>query len=585
MCGLFGYIDLQNSSLDEKAIERAREALNTLTHRGPDQWSESVQGPVYMGHRRLSILDLSESGRQPMRDGDVTITVNGEIYNFQPLRKELREDRFKSSSDSEVVLHGYREWGIHKLLEKIDGMYAFTVFDAKNGELHLVRDRAGIKPLYYAHIDNKLVWASELKAIEKFFDGQGVLKTDNTALYDFLTYRYIPAPKTMYQNVFKLEAGHILTVNLDSKQSSPRRYWVLEPSNNTHSVAENCEQLRALIGKSVKEQMVSDVPIGFFLSGGLDSSVVVAEAVQHATNPATFSIGFDHKAHDETHYAEMVAKHCATNQRTEIISVDDALDLPTQMRRWYDEPFADNSALPSYYVSKFAKQHSTVVLTGDGGDELFGGYRWYKRFPAFQKAQAPVVSIFQKGPCLSWARGQSGVLRKVLERVDLFTHFDPLALYAALVGGAPTQSRKAYAEYLEIPQDYDPYWSFRRYWREDLPTRKRLQYLDFHTFLPEDIFTKVDRVSMAVSLEARVPLLSREIIEFAFSLPESFLYLNGQLKGGFKEAYRDALPPDIIDRPKKGFSVPMHIWGKKTLEGDNSFEEEVFAHFKKAGVI
>jgi asparagine synthase (glutamine-hydrolysing) len=582
MCGLFGFINLQTPALTSAEIEAGHAALTALSHRGPDQHNHYIWNNVYLGHRRLSILDLSEEGRQPMVTTDelTAITVNGEIYNFQPIRAELGEGLFRSHSDSEIVLHGYRAWGMGPLIEKMDGMYACVILDAKARQVHFVRDRSGIKPLIYARLGDYFLWASELKAIVRFAKAMNLpLQEDSTALFDFLTYRYIPGAKTLYKNIYNLEPAHSLSLDLASGQQSISKYWQLESHDAPVDHDKAAETLRGLILESVTEQMVSDVPVGFFLSGGMDSSILVSQAAKTRDDLATFSIGYDHKAHDETHYAQIVAERFKTRHRVEILSGADAENLIPMILDWYDQPFADNSALPTYHVSRFARQNATVALSGDGGDELFGGYRWYARFENYEFAQAP-LKIFGKGPRLNLARHTTGLAQKIALRVDRYTHTDPLELYAMLIDGLPPSLTNRYRLELGIAKDYDALWHFRKFYRPALPAHKRMQFVDFHTFLPDDILTKVDRVSMAVALEARVPFLSRKIIEYAFSLPEDFLYKNGELKGGLKYAFRNELPREILERDKKGFSIPLHAWSGPQ-EAVRRFQEPVFEAYRK----
>jgi asparagine synthase (glutamine-hydrolysing) len=567
VCGLFGH------ARPGVPGERAREALNTLRHRGPDQWSDWSDGQVYLGHRRLSILDLSEAGRQPMADsaGRVVVTVNGEVYNFRALRAELeKKHAFTSASDSEVILHGYREWGLDGLLRRLEGMYAFAIYDAAAGVVHLVRDRVGIKPLYYA-TGGGLAWASELKAIERL--DPGTLRVDNTALYDFLTYKYVPAPKTLYREVFKLPPASVLTFRLDTRQVRVRRYWELPTGTVPVSVPEAAEELRRLVRKSVGEQMVSDVPVGFFLSGGLDSSAVVAEAAALGIRAGTFSIGFEGTEDDETGYAAQVAAQFRTEHHVRRLSASAADGMFSRLRAWYDEPFADLSAFPTYLVSAFARESRTVVLSGDGGDELFGGYSWYGRYAALTRrpraafrSLGPLARALQRGP------GRLRTLGSVLETELVL---DGLELYARLMGGRARSEKAVFRREWEIEPGYDDYWFFRQHLHEDLPLLTRLQYLDFHTFLPEDVLTKVDRASMAVALEVRVPLLSTELAEFAFRLPEAVRYAGGAPKGLMKAAYAGVLPEDILNREKRGFSIPAHQWRRTLFPGGVTRHERI----------
>jgi asparagine synthase (glutamine-hydrolysing) len=518
MCEIFGHVHLPNHDSD-----RSRSALNELTHRGPDQWGEFYDDYVYSGHRRLSILDTSENGRQPMTDQSQTIviSVNGEIYNFLELKKQLVHDYpFKSTSDSEVLLYGYKAWGLSKLLEYIDGMYAAVIYDRIQKKVILIRDRAGIKPIYYGKIDKYCIWASELKAIKKF-DINHHLKLDNTALYVFLTYRYIPTPKSLFTNIFKLEPGHYVIIDIESGQIQKKKYWQLQVKEKNISIQNACESLRYLIGKSVSEQLVSDVPVGFFLSGGLDSSSVVQEACQVSDRIKSFSIGFDVSEYDETHYAQIMANHCNTKHQKEILHKNAPKALLKHFCGWYDEPFADSSAFPTYLVCQYARKDVTVALSGDGGDEILGGYQWYNDFPLFPKKSIQNNTFFSLLPLLMDRLNHDFVHRQCYRlNARLMALRRGFPGYAKIFGGLTYEEKKRYRNYWQIHKDYNDYWYFQKFDRPDLPHRTRLQYIVFHTFIHDDVLTKVDRVSMAVSLEVRVPLLSREIIEFCFSLPE-----------------------------------------------------------------
>ncbi|RJP75620.1 MAG: asparagine synthase (glutamine-hydrolyzing) [Desulfobacteraceae bacterium] len=576
MCGIFGHTETP-----KKNMHKSRDALHTLTHRGPDQWGEWSNDRVYLGHRRLSILDLSENGRQPMTDRkqEVIITVNGEIYNYLQLKKELQKTyEFKSTTDSEVILYGYKKWGIQVLLEKIDGMYAFCIYDVKKQKIFLARDRAGIKPLYYSNIGNNFAWASELKALENFYHSK-VLTIDHTALFDYLTYIYIPTPKTLYKNIYKLQPAHYLEIDLNPNHFVIKKYWELDTSAQDISLPQAKFELKQLTKQSVEEQLMSDVPVGFFLSGGMDSSTVVSLATKFSDKINTYSIGFDDKAHDETEYAKIVADYFRTNHKTQIVSSKDVLDLFSNLRDWYDEPFADTSAFPTYLVSKFAKKDSTVVLTGDGGDELFGGYKWYqniktrkdilKKQIGLKKLRKTMVRTLQKKitPLKLELQDSTFIIEQFLSQSS---------------GGLREHQKEHYAELLNIEKDYDSYWHIRKYYKKELPLRTRIQYIDFHTYLPDDILTKVDRTSMAVSLEARVPFLSKKLIEFSFSLPEAIRYKDNELKGLMKETFKDLLPESIITRDKKGFSIPLRNWANSLVKTRKTIQEEIlFSLFKE----
>lgn len=579
MCGLFGFVNFQGSA--QIGLERGRSALNELQHRGPSQWGEAVLDNVYCGHRRLSILDLSDAGKQPLMsaDGEVALTANGEIYNFTSLRTELAKSyRFTSNSDSEVALHGYMAWGINGLVERIDGMYAIAIYDRSSRKLSLIRDRVGIKPLYYARLGQWFVWASELKAIVKFLD-PSQLSLDTAALYDLLTYRYIPAPKTAYVGVRKLRAGHYVTLDVTTGEVTEQRYWTLPTTVCEGDPDQLAEQLRATVDASVNAHLVSDVPVGTFLSGGMDSSIVSMHAAKAIPHLHSFSIGFDTPKYDETAFARIAATAFGTHHHEKTLVSGDSANLVAWMRSTYDEPFGDYSALPTWHVSQLARSRVTVALSGDGGDELFGGYKWYERIARIVRGRGPLASLIEKSSIsLPYTKRPKSKWQSVMNRITLYGGLGIFELYVVLMNAVPHNVRQHYRRDFNIPADYDDYWALRQYFKPDLGLRRALQYLDFHTYLPDDILTKVDRASMAVSLECRVPLLSRDVVEFSFSLPEHFLYYGGHLKGGLKYAYRDLLPPAILDRPKKGFGIPALGWGLLG-EGEQSFEQIVLKEY------
>jgi asparagine synthase (glutamine-hydrolysing) len=574
MCGIFGF-----TKFKKEELEKARESLHTLHHRGPDQWNDYFDENIYIGHQRLSILDLSEHGKQPMitPDEKVIITVNGEIYNFLELKKELESKyTFKSTSDSEVVLYGYIEWGIDKLLEKIDGMYAISIYDKEKEKLFLVRDRTGIKPLYYGNVNGHISWASELKAIQKLYENQNILEYDYSAFYDFLTYLYIPTPKSMYKNVYKLEPAHYLKIDIENNIFEKIQYWHLEIRECDDDIETAKKKIYDLVKKSVDEQMVADVPVGFFLSGGMDSSTVVALASKNHNDINTFSIGFTDKSHDETHFADMVANMYQTKHHKKILDENTTKDMFYKIKKWYDEPFGDTSCFPTYLVSQFAKANSTVVLTGDGGDEVFGGYNWYKRFESLQKHSLPFVrflKVFTRP-----LKKQKNILGKIAKRVEAQFLLDDIEMYTRLMGGMLNDEKEKYRKLWNIDEDYDDYWYFRKFYKKDLDLYTRLQYLDFHTYLHDDIFTKVDRVSMDVSLECRVPFMKKEIIEYSFSLQKEVRIFEDELKGIMKEAFKNNLPIEIIERDKKGFSIPLHNW-KDVLGNSSNRQEKILNDF------
>jgi asparagine synthase (glutamine-hydrolysing) len=554
-----------------------QDALSSIAHRGPDASKLCIDGPVKVGFRRLSIIDLRDGANQPMfaADGATWIVFNGEIYGFLDVRKDLekRGHVFRTASDTEVVLNAYLEWG-DRFVDQLDGMFAIALWDAREQRLKLFRDRPGIKPLYYYHDGRRFAFASELKAIEIACRSES-LQVDNSALYDFLSYRYVPAPKTLYRNCFKLPPAHSIVFDpATGKLQPPRAYWRIEipEAARARSVDDACEELRSLVDASVRSQMVADVPLGFFLSGGVDSSVVVASASTTGSDVSTFSIGFDSDAVSETPYARVVAEQFKTNHSERILSQADAHELLPLLKSWFDEPFADESSMPTYLVSRVARENVTVVLTGDGGDEVFGGYRTYPRYARYDRwpSWPPFMENLTYGLRRPFHRGST--MTRVLSLFEMAFSSGP-RLWGKIMAGMSEVAKRPYKREFGLPNDYDDWWHYREFWRPDLPSRTRLQLVDFHTFMPGMVLTKVDRTSMAVSLEARVPLLSRDIIEFSFSLPEALRYYGDEPKGLFRHAYRNILPDHILDRRKKGFGIPRYYL--KDLGGSKMIQQHV----------
>ena len=370
----------------------------------------------------------------------------------------------------------------------------------------------------------------------------------------------MPAPKTLYRNCFKLPPAHRIVFDpAGGTLSAPQPFWSLPVPEQALaiSVDEAAEELRELVNESVRDQMISDVPLGFFLSGGVDSSTIVAAASGLGAEVSTFSIGFDADEKSETPYAREVASLFGTRHHERMLSQAAAGDLLPKLKKWFDEPFADESAMPTYLVSRVARENVTVVLTGDGGDEVFGGYRTYPRFERYSRLPSWPAVMDRLAFRLRKPFGRRSAIARVT-RVLEFAFGKGPALWARIMHGMPVAAKSGYRDRFRIPQDYDDWWHYREHWRDDLPLRTRLQFLDFHTFMPGMVLTKVDRTSMAVSLEARVPFLARKIIEFSFALPEKIRYHDGELKGILKYAYRDVLPAGILHRRKKGFGIPRY---------------------------
>ncbi len=558
MCGIIGLIS--DSPIDRQNFIQCRDRL---THRGPDDagfWSDA-SGFVALGHRRLSIIDLSQAGRQPMtnEDGTLQLVFNGEIYNFKELREILLHEGhiFRSNTDSEVIVHAYEQWGADCLL-RFDGMFAFALWDNRRRQLFAARDRLGIKPFHYYSLNRIFAFASELKGLTNLHDLD--LELDPTALYDYFTHLYVPTPKSPYRYIRKLPPGHRLMWQEGSLHIE--KYWELDPSRQLDiDETEACSRILELLAQSTKARLYSDVPVGVFLSGGIDSSAVTAAAAPLVEEPLrTFSIGFDIEIHSETEYAALVARAFHTRHIERILDIEEAQRLFFQVMEQYDEPFADTSALPTHLISRVARQQATVVLSGDGGDELFGGYNWYAKFRTLDRL-SHLSGPFHPVPW-NWLNALYPDHLAGKATVHQLVHM-PLERYALLLGGASRKEKLSIvppAILEKIPRDYDDFWYFRQYWRDDLDLMTRLQYLDVKTYLPDDILTKVDRASMMVGQEVRVPLLDHHMVELAFAIPPNIRTKHFQKKYIFKKALKSILPPEILHRPKKGFSIPFRQW-------------------------
>lgn len=595
MCGIAGIID--TSSTPERAL--IEKMCRIMSHRGPDGEGYYMDGPVALGHRRLSIIDL-EGGKQPMsneachecrrRNGSLWITYNGEIYNFPELRKVLidKGHEFKTRSDTETIVHAYEEYGI-KCLEKLRGMFAFGLWDDKKKVLFLARDRLGKKPLYYYFDNEKFVFASELKAILQ--DEKIKREINIKAMADYFTYHYIPFPETIFKGIYKLLPGHYMTVRivenvrnvenirtsevierLEHLELSIYQYWDIQYKPD-YSLTEQewIKVLREKLKEAVKIRLISDVPLGAFLSGGIDSSTVVAlmSMVQNAT-VKTFSIGFKEEDFSEIKYAREVAKRFATEHH-EMIVEPDAMEVLPHLAWEFDEPFADSSAIPTYYVSKMARKHVTVILSGDGGDETFAGYRrymWAKDMQKYDWIPLPLRSILFGIPSalLPEAMKGKGMLnhlsRGAFERyagLNTFCELNPLKnlLSAEVITELQKRQNGKVPDYTFLKKYYDS-CNQNEY-------LTKIQYVDTKTYLAEDILTKVDRASMFCSLETRAPLLDHEVVEFAAQIPSYMKLKNSETKYILKKTMNGILPSNILYRKKMGFGVPLVYWFKKDL--------------------
>lgn len=550
MCGISGG---NNPIWDYEA------GIESIRHRGPDNREILTVQSMTLAFARLAIIDLNENAMQPMlsEDQNYAIVFNGEIYDYEKRRTELESKgyRFRTKSDTEVLLHAFMEWR-EKAVNHIDGIFAFAVLDLRKQLLYLFRDRAGVKPLYYFYDGMQFAFASELKAIAAMCTTENFV-SDNTALYDFHTYLYIPEPKTMFKNVYKLCPASFLVFDCRSNRIiRNRRYWKPmvnvwegEPVSSRRR-ADLEEELRTHLHRAVKRQLVADVPVGSFLSGGVDSSIITCIMKEISKENKAFCIGFTDRKFDESGFARDIARLLQVPIETEQFRLGDFKTLLPDLKSLFDEPFADTSAFPTKRVAELAKRHVTVVLTGDGGDEVFGGYgRCTRAANLARQKRVNCRSISALYLMLTECMGYSR------ENWDMKWKEDA-ALIASWYWFGKRMDRQQLRKKFHIPMDYDDFWHIRKYDRKDLPPITRMRYLDYMTYLPGDILTKVDRATMSVALEARVPFLDQEVVEFAFSLTQEECNPSGELKGLLKSAFSHKIPLTKMNRPKMGFSMP-----------------------------
>ncbi|AEB83114.1 XrtA/PEP-CTERM system amidotransferase [Alicycliphilus denitrificans] len=575
MCGISGIFDTRGTgTIPRDLISRIN---NVQSHRGPDENEVHLEPGLALGHRRLSVIDLA-TGTQPLfnEDGTVGIVFNGEIYNYLELMQELNDlgYRFRTRSDTEVIVHAWQAWG-EACVHRLRGMFAFALWDRKHQTLFLARDRMGVKPMHYAWLpDGSFIFGSELKVLTAH---PGFVRDiDPLAVEGYFSFGYVPDPRCIYQNAHKLPAAHTLTLRRgDAGRPAPRPYWDVRFTNDNPIKLQDAQaELRERVRESVRLRMIADVPLGAFLSGGVDSSAVVATMAGLSSTPVhTCSIGFDDPRFDESSFAQQVADHYRTDHRLDIVSSDD-FDLIDTLAWLYDEPFADSSAIPTYRVCQMARKHVTVALSGDGGDESMGGYRRYRMHLGEEAVRGRLPLALRRGmfgplgrwyPKADWAprslRAKTTFQALAMDSVQAYCHsmsqlrgderralFSP-AFQRSLGGYGALEVFRLHAEQA---QTEDPL--------------ALIQYLDYKTWLVGDINTKVDRASMAHSLEVREPLMDHLLVEWLATLPSDFKIRAGQGKVIFKQAYEPLLPRDVLYRPKMGFSVPLAAWLRGPLK-------------------
>lgn len=565
MCGIAGVLEFETSQAS--SVEGLRRMAKVLSHRGPDQEGFYQTGPIGLAHRRLSIIDLA-SGQQPMgsRDGQVWLVFNGEIYNYPELKAELEQKghTFRTQSDTEVLLALYLQDGL-EAFSKLNGMFACAFWDARADQLVLARDRFGKKPLFYYKDEHRFLFGSEIKAL--LAHGSIARKVSPTALHDYLTHSYIVGEESIIQGVHRLPPAHLLVVR--RRELTCRPYWELQFGPNPVIPAEEeiLERLEELLRRAVQRRLMSEVPLGAFLSGGLDSSAVVALMASLSDRPVrTFSIGFEESDYSELKDAEQVARHLGTDHQ-EMRVKPSALDILSDLAWYLDEPFGDSSAVPTYYVCRAARQHVTVALSGDGGDEVFAGYTRYQQVGRYQQiAKIP-----------SWIK--QGVLQPMTAALP-FTSPGWNYLYAMGrtkqgeipigLGIYPYIQEKLYTkEFKKSLGGFNPLDPDQRILSRanHLDLISRYQYFDTLQYLPADILTKVDRMSMANSLEVRSPLLDYELVEYMARLPLSLKIRNGVSKYILRKLCAKWLPPSVLTKKKQGFAIPKDRWFRKELRG------------------
>ncbi len=571
MCGIVGVWSSQTITDRDTGERRLADMVSCIAHRGPDGRSVWFDGTVGLGHARLAVIDLSEAAAQPMVDveGVVRVTYNGEIYNYRELRQQLASlgHRFQSDSDTEVLLEGYKRWGIN-MLQRLQGMFAFALWDAGERRLFLVRDRIGKKPLYYAAHGETLVFASEIKAILAW---QGAARSaDLDAIHSYLTFQYVPTPLTAFEGIRKLPPASYMVIEADGR-SRTETYWSLpRPETATSRPRPEIEsELLSRFDDAVRRRMVSDVPLGAFLSGGVDSASVVAAMARSSANQIkTFTIGFDDPAYDERRYARLVSQQYGTDHHELVVRPDAVSVLPTLV--WhYGEPFADSSAVPTYYLGQFARSHVTVALNGDGGDESFLGYPRYAG--AWLGAHIDLLprslrrALGAVGRSLPVETSDVRSLR-YLRRFLLESNADDVQRYGKWITFfSNEQKRELYGDALRDKLGDDCLGTLTPWFEGDAPVAARAASADIHTYLPDDLLVKVDVATMAHGLEARSPFLDHELMEFAATIPAETKMHGLRTKAVLKSAMANRLPRELLRRPKMGFGVPIDRWLRDEL--------------------
>ena len=578
MCGISGFADFNNSTPQEVLEKMNR----SLAHRGPDGEAyalfNSGAASIGLGHRRLSIIDLSEGGKQPKTFQSLHLTFNGEMYNYAEIKKQLEEKghQFNSQSDSEVILHAFSEWG-NAAIAKFIGMFAFVLYDEGNQKLYAYRDRAGVKPLYYYWKEGLFLFGSELKALMQHPRFVKDININATAAY--MQFGYVPAPHCIFNDTYKLNPGHFLEINLVSKTLRTEQYWNVYDSYNKPilkiSLPDAITETERLLSSAFQYRMVSDVPVGVFLSGGYDSSCVTALLQKNNTEKIkTFTIGVPDVGLNEAPFAKQIAAHLGTDHTEFYCTQKEALEIVPQLPYFYDEPFADSSAIPTSLVSKIAREKVTVALSADAGDEIFAGYNRYDFVMKYGKRIQNIPGFMRKTAAAMMDAIPAGSI-PVMNKKYLFhsryeklkTLFKDPSHQNILMSMTRQMSEKDIAGLFKDPVSrIVTAFDSKELKRKDNAVLDYMMAIDYQTYLPDDILQKVDRATMSVSLEGREPFLDQRVIEWAAQLPMEYKYNNGNKKFIIKEIVHQYLPKAIMDRPKMGFGIPIAAWLQNDLK-------------------
>jgi len=582
MCGIIGFID-QSKQTTQKQLEEMRESI---TYRGPDSAGEAFyETSTYnlgLGHRRLSILDLSPLGSQPMYYKELTIIYNGEVYNFATIKTELIDKgyEFTSHTDTEVILKAFHAWGV-ECVQKFRGMFAFAIYDKEKEELYIFRDRAGVKPLYYYKSDDLFLFGSELKTFYTHPRFQKIV--NKKALPYYFRFGYIPAPLTIFEDTYKLKAGHYLVINTKDNSHEEKLYWSVEEAylkeKLEDSEEEIVEKLEYILIESFELRMVSDVPVGVFLSGGVDSSLVTALLQKNSSTPLkTFTIGFEEKGYNEATFAKEIADYLGTDHTEYYCTKNDMLEVIKDLPTMYDEPFGDSSAIPTLLVSKLAKEKVSVVLSGDGGDEAFAGYSKYfalEKIANLQKSkikkkllQTLTIIMSEKSVekinnLLPPSKKQKNIKDKYQKFKNAINSENFLEMFINASSYVDNKTLDKVLANSHIDFSLTSFSTFKKVGH--LSELDQMMLIDYKTYMADDILTKVDRASMHVSIEAREPLIDHKIIEFSAQIPSSLKYKNDSGKYLLKEVLYKYIPKELIERPKSGFQVPLYEWLQNDL--------------------